>query len=73
MPKKAEGLITFKCPRCKEAKEKYWLVCPFCGLTLEPSMEYKKITLYCAICRFPVKPNWKHCPFCGNRVNKFKH
>lgn len=47
------------CPKCGNAVQVGWKMCPFCGTELE---------LKCPNCDQGVEGGWKVCPFCGEQL-----
>ena len=47
------------CPKCGDAVQVGWKMCPFCGTELE---------LKCPGCDQGVEGGWKMCPFCGEQL-----
>ena len=47
------------CPKCGDAVQIGWKMCPFCGTQLE---------LKCPNCDHDVEEGWKMCPFCGEQL-----
>ena len=57
----------YSCPRCNNAVDPAWKICPECGEKIDHSE--KTDHNYCLRCGEKVESTWKLCPFCGAPTN----